>query len=157
MCQNPLNCSCVCGYGCFALTLHWYCLVLVSQPCLDFAFTLLEPLLDLDLVLTLPWPCLNLSLNFPWPCLDLVWPCPNLAFTLPQACIDLASTLPWACFEPALTLPSKLGPNHVSNSCDIPDMDKCHLTGFLILGSYINATTKTTILFGQKNVLPNII
>jgi len=55
LCQNPLNCSCGCGYGCFALTLHWSCLVIVSQPCLDFAFTLLENLLDLDLVLTLPW------------------------------------------------------------------------------------------------------
>ena len=87
-------------------TLPWLCFYLVSSPCLDLNFAL-------------RWHCLNLSLTFP---------CPNLAFILPLPCIDLTLTLPWACFGPALTLHLKLGPNHVSNSWYIPNMDKCTYT-----------------------------
>ena len=79
-----------------------------------------EPLVDV--AKNLPLPCHNLA----WPCLDLAlnlsWPCPNLAWH----CLDLALTKHWPCFDLALILPLNFGPNRVSTSWDIPDMDKCH-------------------------------
>ena len=88
LCQNPLNCSFGCSYGCFALTLHWSCLVLVSQPWLDFAL----PCLSLSL--TLPWTCLDLVLTLSWPYLDIAlklpWPCLNLTLTFPWLFLDVA-------------------------------------------------------------------
>ena len=61
MCQNPLNCSCGCGFSCLALIVHWSCLDLASLPCLDLAFSL--PKLLLDLAFTLPWTCPDLVLT----------------------------------------------------------------------------------------------
>ena len=96
------------GFGLdLALTLHW--------PFLNLALTL--PCLDL--ALTLPWPCLDPALTLPWPYLDL-------ALTLLWHCIDLALTLPRTWLKLA-NLPLKFGQNRVSNSWDIPDMDKCQL------------------------------
>ena len=95
MCQTPLNCSCGCGFGCFALTLNWSRLVLASQPCLNISLTLLWP--SLDLASTLPWHCLDPALTLPWLWFYLAltfhwWTFLDLALNLPWPCPDLAPT-----------------------------------------------------------------
>ena len=117
----------------------------------NLALTLPRPCLG-DLSWTLPWSCPNIALTLPWPCPDLAltlsWPCPGFALALPWPCLDLALTLSWPfldlvlnfawpCLDLALilswawlhlaNLPLKFGQNRISNSWDIPDMDKCCL------------------------------
>ena len=120
-----------------SLTLPWLCLDLALMtfhwPCLDISLSC--P----DLTLTLPWPFHDLALNLPWTCLDFAL---MVKIGLVTAEILMIRTnvarkyVAWS--NVILTVgiylrwykelkPLKFGQNWISNSWNIPDMDKSHL------------------------------